>query len=91
MRSVHLTDLNIATRVLMAAKECHRQTLAQDIIANARIADKFRKKTGRNHVKWGAGSLADACRHLSKARRLQDCDPLYLRCLATVVAALRIP
>lgn len=69
MRQVHLTDLNIATRVLMMVSDCHRQSLAAELITNAQIADRFRKKTGRSHGRWGAGNLADACRHHPKAAR----------------------
>lgn len=91
MRRVHLTDLNIATRVLMAADESCRHGIAAELIANAQIADRYRKRTGRNHFVWGAGSLADACRNHPRAMRPLGCDPLFLTCLATVITALRIP
>ncbi|MFT5630208.1 MAG: hypothetical protein ACI9HB_001377 [Gammaproteobacteria bacterium] len=88
MRRAHLTDLNIATRVLLAAPAEDHQDIAQKLIRNAHTADKYRKKTGRAHPIWGAGSLADACMGHIKAPLLKGCDAGYLACLSTVVAGL---
>ncbi|MGY9032453.1 MAG: DUF7742 family protein [Rhodobacterales bacterium] len=80
MRRAHLTDLNIATRVLMAVPmENHQQ-----------LADKYRKKTGRAHPIWGVGSLADARIVQIQAPPQTGCDANYLACLSTVVALLRM-
>ncbi|MFT5066750.1 MAG: hypothetical protein ACJAXK_001197 [Yoonia sp.] len=90
MRCVRLTDLNIATRVLMAAPLNSQRDLIDKLIQNARTADKYRKKTGRAHPKWGVGSLADACIGQIRVPRPAACDALYLESLSTVIAALRM-
>ena len=86
----HLTDLNIATRVLMAAPVEDHQHMAEKLVQNAHTADKYCKKTGRAHPIWGVGSLADACIGQIKAPPLTGCDANYLECLSTLVAVLRM-
>jgi hypothetical protein len=90
MRCVRLTDLNIATRVLMAAPLNSQRDLIDKLIQNARTADKYRKKTGLAHPKWGVGSLADACIGQIRVPRPAACDALYLESLSTNIAALRM-
>ena len=90
MRRAHLTDLNIATRVLMAVPMENYQNLAEKLTQNADAADKYRKKTGRAHPIWGVGSLVDACIGQIQAPPQTGCDANYLACLSTVMAVLRM-
>ncbi len=88
MRSVHLSDLNLAARTLMVAPDAQRVGMMETLLVRAQTADKYRKKTGRAHARYGNGSLGAACQDWPKAPMPDRCDPNYLMCLHAVVQAL---
>lgn len=88
MRAVHLSDLNIAARTLLAVPEAIRADMIKEVLSQAQVADKYRKRTGRSHAQFGNGSLSAACQHRIKSRRPDRCDPNYLECLEIVIQAL---
>lgn len=59
MRRVTGHDLFCAANVLSGLPEDQWRNLCDRWIDNARIGDKFRKRTGRRHPVYGAGFLAD--------------------------------
>tara|TARA_R110002096_G_scaffold144906_1_gene302240 strand:+ start:79 stop:378 length:300 start_codon:yes stop_codon:yes gene_type:complete len=88
MRAVHLSDLNMATRTLLAVPDKGRRKLVQLLIQNAHLADKYRKKTGRTHPQYGDGSLCAVCLPMARAAMPDRCDPRYLACLGIVIEGL---
>ena len=59
MRRVTSHDLYCAANVLKRLPEGDWHRVCEGWIADACIADKFRKRTGRRHPQHGAGFLAD--------------------------------
>ena len=57
MRSVGLTDLDLATRALLAAPRGTWAATAAKLIEDAHTADLWRKRQGRAHPNGGTGSL----------------------------------
>ena len=88
MRAVHLSDLNMAARTLLAVPDTGRRNLAHLLIKNAHLADKYRKKTGRAHPRYGDGSLCAVCLPLARTAMPDRCDPRYLECLGIVIEGL---
>ena len=91
MRPVHLTDLDIATRVLLAIGEADRMTAACRIVATARIADRYRNRLRRRHPDWGDGTLAAAATAQVSPVAAQRCDRAYLRSLRLLLDAIDGP
>jgi hypothetical protein len=88
MQAVHLTDLDIAARVL-AGRACEtRDKLARRMIAFAHLADRYRKRTGKAHPRWGAGALQDAARRLGPVTDADARSEDYRSALATILRAL---
>ena len=67
MRAVLLADLEQGARALLARPNCDWPDLAALMIAQARLADKYRKRTGRAHPDWGNGTLHDRAIRLPRA------------------------
>lgn len=85
MRAIHLSDLNLATRTLLAVPARARAATMQDLVGAAQVADKFRKQTGRAHSVYGNGTLGAACQHRKKAKMPDRCDETYLECMGIVI------
>lgn len=89
MRPVHIADLDMVTRHLLALPPNDWAQTAKVIVEHADLADRFRKRTGRAHPQYGSGTLASAImRHVNAAQPAR-CDTLYLDALDVVVNALR--
>lgn len=88
MRPVILADLEAVASVLLAAPKEHWRPLALAIIEAARIADKYRKNTGKRHPHWGNGSLCDAVQTRTRADLPRPGDPAYLSAVQCVVSAV---
>lgn len=88
MRAVHLTDLDIAARVLAGQGCAARDRLARRMIAFARLADLYRKRTGKPHPRWGAGALQDAARRLGPVTDADARSDAYRSGLAAILKAL---
>ena len=87
MRPVTHTDLDAVARALIAAGAGRERRLAQ-ILAEADIADRYRKRLRKWHRAFGDGTLAAAARGhaMVPPRRCSDRD--YMACLAMVLEAL---
>ena len=88
MRPVHLTDLDIATRVLLAIGEPDRAATARRIVGTARVADRYRKRLGRRHPVWGDGTLAAAALAESKPVVPRPCDRAFRLTLRLLLEAI---
>jgi hypothetical protein len=88
MRSVHLCDLNLAARTLMMVRAEGRSLRIAQILDQAHAADKFRKRTGRAHSRYGNGTLAAACHHQPKHMMPAQCDENYLASMEVVIRGL---
>ena len=62
MRPILLGDLDVAARVLLAVPEPDRPARMARILVIADLADRYRMRTGRNHVSFGDGTLSAAAR-----------------------------
>lgn len=91
MRPIHPTDLDLVTRTLLACDPPHRRDLARRIVSNAETADRYRKRTGRLHPEFGAGTLGSAAQGFPRARALAHCDAPYRHCLLILLEALATP
>lgn len=85
MRAVHLSDLNLAARTLLAVPDQARVGTMQCLVNAARVADKYRKRTGRAHIVYGDGTLGSACQHREKVNMPDRCDKKYLDCMRIAI------
>ena len=90
MRPVHLTDLDLAARAVLAQPAGAQPDAAARLVAGARLADRFRKRLGRRHSVWGDGTVAAAAMALAggKLAPPQRCDTAYRHALQSVLTAL---
>lgn len=87
MRAVQLSDLDLAARAVMAAPRSEWDRVATELITQAHVADKWRKRTGRARANGASGSLyAQAA--LCPVVPAPGCGPSYCAALAHVLRAL---
>lgn len=86
MRPLLPCDLDSAVGVLLAAPRSGWPKLAQQLLFEANIADRFRRGTGRAHPVFGAGSLAAVAGTHPSAPLPAWCDATYCDALAVVLA-----
>lgn len=89
MRPVLPGDLVAAARALRPLPVPARPAAVAAMIAEAALADRFRKRLGRPHPRLGNGSLMAAASAWPQAAEPWLSDPDWLGCLAAVIAALR--
>lgn len=87
MRPIHLSDLHEASSAILAKPVRDRVTFAYQIVENAKIADKWRKRTGKAHPLFGIGSLSSAVQGAAKHRTDQCCGD-YRAALFVLLEAL---
>lgn len=88
MRPVQLADIEIAARVLRIVPKDLRNSCVKQLLQQADVADRYRKRLGRPHPLFGAGSLMSAAMRHPKAPRPDACDHLHLDCIGLVVRQL---
>ena len=88
MRPILPADLDLAARVLMSAPIADRRAVIAQLIAQADIADRYRKKLGKAHPLFGGGSLMAAALRHDHGAPARQCDDHYCACLAEVLSAL---
>lgn len=89
MRPVLHGDLVAAARVLLATPAGARSERLRQVLAAADLADRYRKRLGRAHPRFGTGSLMAAAGAWPRACEPFLADPDYLDCLIAVLVALR--
>jgi hypothetical protein len=88
MREVLSGDVTVAARALLPCPAAARRPLMRRMIAEADLADRYRKRIGRGHRLYGNGSLMAAALARDPPPEPYLSDAEYLDCLATVIAAL---
>jgi len=88
MRSVYFSDLSAAARALLAVPPDRRESLCMQMLREADWADKYTKRLGKPHLRWGNGTLLAAARtrQLQSERSFSDVD--YAACIKAVLWCL---
>jgi hypothetical protein len=60
MRAILIDDILALAHFLLPIPEPLRMRAVGALLAEAHLADQFRKRTGRAHSEWGNGSLTSA-------------------------------
>ncbi len=88
MRPVLWPDVDRAAGALLAVPEALRPRLAAQMVREADIADRWRKRFGRPHPDWGEGSLLGGARRRVSGERIQAGEAEMLRAAIIICAAL---
>ena len=88
MRPVQLADIEAAARALMCCTPAARSTLAAQLVAHADIAEKYRKRLRKPHLRFGTGTLMSAAAAHPQARRPAVFGADTLDAFAHVIKAL---
>lgn len=89
MRQIGLSDLDAATRMLLAAPHQDWPEQAQRVIEQAHFADHWRKRFGSPHPTTGGTGSLYAQAILYPRADTSFCDPQYCAALAVVLEALQ--
>ena len=87
MRGVGLSDLDAATRALLAQPRETWQAAAAQLIDDAHTADLCRKRLGQAHPNGGTGSLYAQAR-LGQRVTTRNCGQHYCAALSVLLQAL---
>lgn len=88
MRPVLHGDVSNAARALLRVPEGAREFWCQRLIAQAELADRHVRQTGRAHPLWGNGSLMSAARKWPLADEPGFDDLGFCRCFEIVLQTL---
>lgn len=88
MRPVLVGDILAAARVLMALPRGARDGALAEMLAEADLADRFRRRTGRAHPRFGGGCLMAAALARRPGPEPFPADAAFLDALSRVGAAL---
>jgi len=88
MRTVGLSDLDIAARAVLAVSREHWTATAERLVNEAHMADLWRKRHGTAHPNGGTGSLYVQAT-LGPTVGSSDCTAQYCAALCTVMKALK--
>lgn len=89
MRPLLPGDLDCAVAVVMGQPPAARAGVAAELLAQADLADRFRKRLGRAHPVFGTGSLMSAALCWPDAPRGRVYDASYCAALIVVLTALQ--
>lgn len=88
MRPVHLADIEVAARVLLTLAPHDRADQMAKLIANADVADRYRKRLGCPHPVFGTGTIMSAAASFRQAARPGQMDANTLDALVVVIKGL---
>lgn len=88
MRTVRFSDVSAAARVMLATPPANREQVCQRMIREAEFADRFVRRRGKLHPKWGNGTLQAAARRRRLCREPSFSDPEYCACFQQVLSLL---
>lgn len=88
MRAVQLADVECAARALMMVGKPARSRLMAEMLRQADLADRYRKRLRRMHAEFGTGTLMSAASRFALAPRPARLDPDALHAFAIVIKAL---
>lgn len=89
MRPLLHGDLVAAARVLLGLAPARRPLIMARMLAAADLADRYRRRLGRPHPRFGGGSLMAAAAAWPQRPEPMPGDADYLDCLACVIAGIR--
>ena len=89
MRPILPGDLDCAVAVVLAQPPARRAAVAAHLLAQADIADRYRKRFGRAHPAFGTGSLMSAALGWPDRPPQRVYDAAYCAGLIVVLTALR--
>ncbi len=84
MRAVLHQDVVTLARVMLGVDQSQRMVFCDKIFDKAHAADKYRKRFGRYHVQYGAGSLASACHGEKRENEPFLSNRDYAQCLKVI-------
>lgn len=85
MRPVTYSDVSFAARALWAVSVPLRQDLCAQMFYEAEIADRFTRRLGKAHPRWGRGTLAETALWRCLALDPGSDDPDYCTCVTQVL------
>jgi hypothetical protein len=88
MRRLYWSDLEAACAALLALPAEARTEGASALLAEAHAADRYARRFGRAHPRWGDGSLMAAARARTRAPAPPPASPELQEALAALLAAL---
>lgn len=91
MRRVLYSDVSAAARALLATPPSFRAQVCLEMIREAECADRFVRRLGKLHPKWGNGTLLAAARQRQLEREPSFDDAEYCACFQHVLSALHGP
>lgn len=89
MRPLMSADLDSAVAVVLALPPQDRAVVAQRLLVEADLADRYRKRLGRAHPVYGTGSLLSAASGRPALPQRPYCDAAYCAGLAIVLVAIQ--
>lgn len=89
MRPLLPGDLDCAVAVVMAHPPESRAGVAQRLLFQADVADRYRKRLGRAHPDYGSGSLMSAALSWPLGARGRVYDASYCAALIVVLTAVQ--
>lgn len=87
MRRFILSDLLRVGQAVYTLEDTQRHREIRAVFDRAHVADKYRKKLGRNHPRYGNGSLSSACQGGLYETSLSLSDRRFRACLRDVLDA----
>ena len=88
MRPVLHGDIVAAARVLLRMPRDQRRSELWRMLKHADAADRYRKRLGKGHPKWGNGSLMAVAMGREMVGEPFLDDPEYCRCMVDVFEVL---
>ena len=89
MRAVRLADIEAAARAVLLCAPDGQPALAAQLIAEANLADRYRKRLRKPHTDFGTGTLMSAASGHPQPCRLENFDKNTLDAFACVIKALQ--
>lgn len=88
MRTVFYSDVSAAARVLLGTPPAFRAQVCIRMLREAEVADRFMRRLGKLHPKWGNGTLLATARRRHLNAEPSFDNPEYCDCFRHVLLAL---
>ncbi len=89
MRRVFYSDVSAAARVLLRHPAPDRPVTLAKLITQADAADRYVRRLGKLHPRWGNGTLAATALQMEPAQEPSFDNADYCGCFEMVLRALR--
>jgi len=88
MRTILYCDVSAAARVLLGIPKSKRAEMCARMLGEADLADRFLRRKGQVHPRWGNGTLLDAARRREMQAEASFDDADYCACFQEVLRAI---